>query len=44
VAVEQTEIERAVLGVLLGLALGALAGLFARSRPDGGRWAARSRT
>ena len=33
-AVKQTELERAVLGVLIGLALGALAGLLAKSDED----------
>jgi hypothetical protein len=39
--VRQTELERAILGVLLGVALGALIGLISK---DEARWAARSKT
>jgi gas vesicle protein len=34
VAVRQTEVERALIGLLLGAALGALAGLLARPEDD----------
>ena len=45
VASRQTELERGAIGVVLGIALGALIGLLSRNDdPDGGPWAARSRT
>jgi hypothetical protein len=40
VTVRQTELERGILGVLLGIALGALIGLLSKEE----RWAARSKT
>jgi gas vesicle protein len=41
--VRQTELERGILGVLLGVALGALVGLLAKEE-DGETWDARSKT